>query len=314
MEHTLVPTDNAIRKAKDSDRVKRKRVVLNFFQRQEVFEKIKQGISHEKIAEEYNIGLSTLSEVKKKYQENINRYQAENSLTTEKKVFKISAFPNLDQALKAWYYQERAKGISVTHVMLQHKAKVFYDLIYTDPGERKPFQASHGYIGRFCKRYSIEPVRPAKTIDEGCAEFAKKISILLTEYSLDQIYCADEFGLNYISLPYSANLALPTIDDRITLMACVNATASHKLPLLFIHKVQNPYCFVIRDGANNKTLDKSSLPVAYYHNKHAWATQEIFIDWFHAHFVPKVREHLVSINLSPRPCSSWTAGFRIRGI
>ena len=100
---------------------------------------------------------------------------------------------------------------------------------------RKPFQASHGYVGRFCKRYSIEPIRNSKTEEEGKDEFVRKIKLLLEEYSPDQFYVADEFGLNYASMPQSPNLELAN-DDRVTLMACTNSTATHKLPLMFIHK------------------------------------------------------------------------------
>jgi hypothetical protein len=109
------------KKLAESQRVKRKRVVLNFFQRQEVIEKLREGLSHEKIAEQFNIGMSTLCEIKKKADDNIGRYRAENSLTTEKKVFKNSSFPNVDLALKIWYYQERARNRNITHLILQNK-------------------------------------------------------------------------------------------------------------------------------------------------------------------------------------------------
>ena len=111
-------------KLSEMNRVKRKRVVLNFFQRQVVIERLQQGVSHEKIAEEFNIGQSTLWEIKKRADENLSRFRAENSLTTEKKVFKNSSFPNVDLALKIWYYQERAKNTTITHMTLQQKVTI----------------------------------------------------------------------------------------------------------------------------------------------------------------------------------------------
>lgn len=77
--------------------------------------------------------------------------------------------------------------------------------------------------------------------------------------------------------------------DRITLMACSNATGTHKLPLMFIGKAANPRCF--------KNLNKSSLPVAYFSQKNAWANCEIFTKWFYANFVPAVRKHLTEMKL-----------------
>jgi predicted DNA-binding protein YlxM (UPF0122 family) len=109
---------------KDANRVKRKRVVLNFVQRQAVIEKLKKGLSHDKIAEEFNIGKSTLCEIGKRADESLVRIRAENSLNTEKKVFKTASFPMVDNALKLWYYQERAKGSNTTHTVLAHKVEL----------------------------------------------------------------------------------------------------------------------------------------------------------------------------------------------
>ena len=43
--------------------------------------------------------------------------------------------------------------------------------------------------------------------------------------------------------------------DRVTLMACSNATGNHKLPLVLIGKSANPRCF--------KKINKDALPVKY---------------------------------------------------
>lgn len=78
--------------------------------------------------------------------------------------------------------------------------------------------------------------------------------------------------------------------ERVTLMACSNATGSHKLPLMFIGRAANPRCF--------KNVNKSALPVVYYPQKIAWVNAEIFSDWFHNHFVPAVKKHLTDKRLS----------------
>ena len=57
---------------------------------------------------------------------------------------------------------------------------------------------------------------------------------------------------------------------------------------------------MFRDGLVNKSIEKTSLPVAYYHSKNSWITQEIFIDWFHNHFVPRIRTHLNSIHVEAK--------------
>ena len=72
--------------------------------------------------------------------------------------------------------------------------------------------------------------------------------------------------------------------ELVTLMACSNATGSHKLPLMFVGKAANPCCF--------KNVNKSALPVVYYSQKNAWVNCDIFSSWFHSHFVPAVTRHM----------------------
>ena len=68
--------------------------------------------------------------------------------------------------------------------------------------------------------------------------------------------------------------------DRVTLMACANATGTHKFPLMFIGKAANPGCF--------KHINKNTLPVTYYNQKNTWVDMDFFTDWFYEHFVPSV--------------------------
>ncbi len=72
--------------------------------------------------------------------------------------------------------------------------------------------------------------------------------------------------------------------DRVTLMACANASGSIKLPLVFIHKSTNPRCF--------KNLDKKDLPVHYYAQTSSWMDFTIFKKWFHEKFVTLCRKAL----------------------
>ena len=67
-------------------------------------------------------------------------------------------------------------------------------------------------------------------------------------------------------------------------MACSNATDTHKLPLMFVGKAQNPRCF--------KNVNKSALSVKYYAQRNAWVDSVIFADWFHKEFVPAVKKHV----------------------
>ena len=77
--------------------------------------------------------------------------------------------------------------------------------------------------------------------------------------------------------------------DRVTLMACSNATGTHKLPLVLFRKSTNPRCF--------KNINKSALPVAYFAPKNAWINTDIFTEWFFNYFVPAVTKHLTETGL-----------------
>ena len=113
----------------------------------------------------------------------------------------------------------------------------------------------------------------------------------------EQLYNADETALYWRMMPNktlagASETAAPghkKVKDRVSLLACSNATGSHKLPLLLIGKSQNPRCF--------KHVNLDNLPVLYRAQQHTWMTSTIFTDWFKGVFVPKVKSHLLSKNL-----------------
>ena len=97
---------------------------------------------------------------------------------------------------------------------------------------------------------------------------------------LSQVYNCDETGLYWKALP-SKTLASRKEDkapgykvskDRLTILACANATGDHnyKLRLIMIGKAKNPRAL--------KTLSHSAFPLKYTNQKSAWMTSEIFKD------------------------------------
>jgi hypothetical protein len=77
--------------------------------------------------------------------------------------------------------------------------------------------------------------------------------------------------------------------ESITVLACSNASGTHKLQLVYIGKSKKPRSFM--------SLKMRYFPVHCYNHRKAWMNQEIFKDWFFKQFVPSVREHLRSKNL-----------------
>ncbi|XP_055308293.1 jerky protein homolog-like, partial [Sitodiplosis mosellana] len=116
----------------------------------------------------------------------------------------------------------------------------------------------------------------------------------------DQVYNADESGLNFKALPTKTLASLSEKyapgfkmqKERVTVMVCANASGIHRLPLLVIGKAKRPRCF--------KGMNMNALPVRYCGQKSAWMEQEIFAEWFKKVFIPLVRQELKSKNLPPK--------------
>lgn len=166
--------------------------------------------------------------------------------------------------------------------------------------KKDDFQASDGWLDRFKKRYGIRllSMTGEKLSSDTAAvvpfvdQFKEKvISLGLVP---DQIYNADESGLNWRLLPnktfvHRGEKSAPgrkVAKERITFMPCSNATGMHKLDLLVIGKSRKPRAF------KNVTL-----PVKYMNQGRAWMTCEVFKEWYRNFFVPSVKQFLRSHNL-----------------
>ena len=83
--------------------------------------------------------------------------------------------------------------------------------------------------------------------------FKEDLSIVMEENQIgpDQLCNADETALCWKVVPTRALASAGEVrapgfkkmKDRVSILACVNASGSHKLPLLLIGKSQNPWCF-----------------------------------------------------------------------
>jgi hypothetical protein len=278
-----------------------KRKVLTFNEREEIIKKLKLGFSVEKLAIDNNISLRTIYRINRQ-SDKLEKYHGENPFNFTRRAFKFSAFPKLEKALKIWFYQQRERNITISMSHLQHKALHFYAALY--PNHEKKFVSSSGYIQKFFKRNSLRlrniNGQKDSADSKSAAKFQTKFNQLISEYTLEQIYNADECDLEYFSMPTNS-YSIPEEKDmmgwkskktRCTLLACSNACGEHKLPLVFIHKYANPKCF--------KGENKNWLPVYYTNSKNAWMTAEIFEEWFHSEFVPKVQKYAKQKNIEPK--------------
>ncbi len=261
---------NASKKVTDNTISKRKKLVLNFVQREEIIQKSKNGYCAKKLALDFKVGLSTVYDIIAKGPAELSKFRKENPGSTIRCTFKTSHYPLTDQALKLWFYQVRGSNVPINYETVACQAKLFQREFYP---EIENFGATSGFIQNFCKRHHIKATRlhgERQSADNDAVEpFLVEMAEIQKEYSLDQIYNADESGLIFKSLP---NTTLATYEERrtnsasntkhekerITFLTCTNASASHALPLVFIHKVANPRCFQT-GGIDRTTKKKKTL-------------------------------------------------------
>ena len=193
----------------------------------------------------------------------------------------------------------RTQGLEVSGIMIQTKAREFNKLLN---GPEK-FSASNGWLWRFLDRHAVRTLtvcgEKQQADYKGSEEYVEFIAKLMKDENLklDQLYNADEAGLIYRkSLAKTKALPDETLPpgrklpkERITLLACANATGGDRLKLLTIGKSRNPRCFA--------RINRQTLGCHYMHSKKAWMTADIFRDWFYNIFVPHVTNFLRSKSL-----------------
>lgn len=210
--------------------------------------------------------------------------------TESRQTAKTTPLEKLDNALFVWFSQEREKGIPISGPLIKEKALQLNELMN---GE-KSFSASTGWLDRFKKRHGIRQLAVTgerlSSNEAAATEYLNKFSNLIAagNYSPQQIYNADETGLNFKALPKKSLAAKQEANapgfkiskERLTVLACNNAAGNHKLPLMVIGKAAKPRAF--------KNLNVTALPVTYKNSKNAWMTSKLFKEWFDTNFVPEV--------------------------
>ena len=287
---------------------KRKRVVLSIDSKLKVLNSVAKGVSYSEICEKYGIGKSTITTLRQneaKIREFASTMES-TCMSGSRKVMRLAKDEQLDQALYLWFVQQRSVGMPISGPILCEKAKQLSEQLHAEEATTPPFSASSGWLWRFCNRHGIRRLslqgEKLSADTEAPESFKKQLQDTMERegLTLEQVYNCDETGLYYRMLP-TKTLAAKTEKnpagmkkqkERVTLMACSNATGSHKLPLLFIGKAANPRCF--------KHVNKAALPVVYKSQKNAWADAAIFTDWFNSHFIPSVTKHLKDRGITPK--------------
>lgn len=282
---------------------KRKRDVLTIEKKLEIIREIKKGSSASSLSVQFGVPRTTISDLKKNADDIIQfatRMESLDGRPKKRKTMRSAKNEALDDALYLWFAQKRSEGIPLSGPLVSEKALVFNQKFNGDP----EFKASSGWLERFKNRHGIRELniqgeKLSAISIESIDAYKTKFDQLTAGYTRDQIYNADETGLNYKALPTKTLASLSEKyapghkmqKQRVTVMVCANASGSHRMPLLMLGTAKKPRCF--------KGMNMNALPVTYRHQKKAWMDQKIFTDWFRNVFVPNVQSHLRSMSLPP---------------
>ena len=287
---------------------KRKRVVLTIEDKLKVCDLVKNGRSMTSAAAEFNVGKSTVHDIVKnqaKLQTFLTEIQ-DGDCIKKRRIVRRANLEALDKAVYLWFVQQRCKGTPISGPLLMGKALQLHPLVYPDDPDPTSFKAGTGWLKRFKDRHGVRALsvqgESQSAATASVDPFKEKLQKIIEEkgLTLNQVFNCDETGLYWKLMP---NKTLVTSrekeakgfkkpKDRVTLMACANASGLIKLPLVFVHKSLNPRCF--------KNLDKNDLPVEYYAQKNSWMDSSIFKAWFHEKFVPSCRKALGERGLTKR--------------
>lgn len=281
---------------------KRKKVVVTMEEKLKALQRIDNGETLLKVAQDYNVGKTTVGDWKRNRNE-IEKWCSQRATSTvleDRKTMKKCDYEKVSEALFLWFTQNRDKGVPMSGPILQEKALKFRNEL----NEGEPdFTASVGWLDRWKKRYGIRQLNVCgeklSANFEAVQLFRDKLHKVLDKDNLtgDQIFNCDETGLNYKMLPEKtlaskAEKAAPGYKrskERVTILACSNATANLKMKLSMIGKAKKPRAF--------KNVSKNALPVKYYNQKNAWMSSDIFKEWFFNEFVPQTEKFLKANNL-----------------
>ncbi|KAK0166899.1 hypothetical protein PV327_004370 [Microctonus hyperodae] len=220
-----------------------------------------------------------------------------NDEVIERKRMRYTDNSLVDKATWLWFTEQRAAGVPIQGTTIQLQAKFFHTIF----GGSKKFEASNGWLHKWQKRYNICGLSISNeklSADTVAAEMYKihfKNYIEMEELTPDQIFNCDETRLNYKMMPKTNVLSENDLEtcgvkgrnEKVTVMACSNASGTLKFPLVVIGKYARPRAI----------KDLRLLPVYYKNQNSAWMNSSLFEEWFETEFVPKVTEFLISEGL-----------------
>lgn len=176
-----------VKEKQENPIAKRKKVVLNLIQREELIQKSKSGVSVKQLSLDYNVGKSTVYDIISRDDQQIAKFRSENPNSTNRSTFtQAPVYPLIHQALDIWFNQARTSKTTINPVIVAEQAKEFCAKFY--PENYEYFVAS-SVVDIFCKRHCIDIELNEENTSKDQEEFDPflvKIEPINEEYSPDQ--------------------------------------------------------------------------------------------------------------------------------
>lgn len=272
---------------------KKRHTFLNVETKLKILERLSKGESGASLAKIYGVGTSTISDIKVKrsqLEQFASKLDSEEG-TLKRKTARSANNKALEDAMYIWFTQRRSLGEPISGPLICEKALQFNEQL----NGPRDFKASSGWLKNFKSRHGIRELdiqgeKLSSDLAAGRTFIEKFIKDALEKgYSRDDVYNADETGVNWRALPRKSLASrreqsapgFKVSKERITAMVCANASGEHKIKLLVIGKSKNPRSF----------KNVHTLPVSYTSQNSAWMSSVIFLEWYKNEFIPSVTKY-----------------------
>lgn len=254
----------------------KRRCHLSLQKKFEVIEKAKSspGTSVRALGELFGCGKSQISDILKNKSAIVALYEsnASSSLKHTKMKPRVSEYSEINDALHQWYLLACSKNIYPAGPQLMEKAREIAVRL-----GKPEFKGTNGWLEKWKKRFNIKSVaicgESGDVRGDTVESWRERLPEILRGYRKEDIYNLDETGCFWRALPEKGFgekgkkcKGGKKSKHRVTVAFLVNAAGDKEDPIV-IWKSENPRCF--------RGLQKSSLPVKYFHQKKAWMTGEI---------------------------------------
>ena len=224
----------------------------------------------------FKCGKTQVCSILKKKASIIESFEANSPLDirrlSERKRSRSSPYCEVNDLLYEWYLMASKKNIHPDGPMLCTKAMEIAQRLGVSG-----FKASNGWVEKWKTRHNIKKMvvcgESGEVSGVTVQSWKERLPEMLQGYSENNIWNMDETGCFWKAMPdkglWEKGVVCRGIKSskvHLTIAFFVNAAGEKQIPVV-IWKYEKPRCF--------KKIDKSQLPVQYFHQSNAWMTRDI---------------------------------------